>query len=453
MTAVRALHASWVVPVEPRGAVLDDHTVVIEDTHIAAVMPTAEWRASGRDADETTLAGHVLLPGLVNAHTHAPMSLFRGFADDLPLKPWLEEHVWPAESACVGREFVRDGTRLAAAEMLLGGTTCFCDMYFFPDEVAAVAVEAGLRAVVGMIVIEFPSAWAGSVDEYFRKGEEVHDRYRAHPLVSTAFAPHAPYTVGDEALRRIVTLAEELDVPVSIHLHETADEVEHGVERHGVRPLRRLEALGLLSPRLLAVHATQLEPEEIEVLALTGGNVVHCPESNLKLASGFCPVAALRDAGVNVACGTDGAASNNDLDMLSELRTASLLAKGVAGDPCALPAHDALEMATLAGARALGLDERTGSLRPGKLADLVAVDLGGLRARPVYDPVSQLVYATHRDQVRHVWVGGRQVVAGGRLTTLDSAAVLRAADAWREPVSAAQRPPRGEPARSDDPSG
>lgn len=453
MDTLQALHASWVVPVEPHGTVLCDHTLVIEDTRIAALLPTEAWRAAGRKAREFDLEGHVLMPGLVNAHTHAGMSLFRGVADDLPLRTWLEDHIWPAEAACVNREFVRDGVRLAVAEMLLGGTTCFNDMYFFPDETAAVAVEAGMRAVVGMIVIGFPSAWARNVDEYFRKGEDVHDRYRAHPLISTSFAPHAPYTVDDAALRRVATLAEELDVPVQIHLHETADEIEHAIEHDGMRPLRRLEGLGLLSPRLVAVHATQLESDEIELLARTGSNVAHCPESNLKLASGFCPVAALLAAGVNVACGTDGAASNNDLDMLGEMRTASLLAKGVSSDPCALPAADALTMATLAGARALGLDDRIGSLVEGKLADVVALDLNGLRARPVYDPLSQIVYATQRDQVRHVWVSGRQVVADGRLTTLDTGALSRSVDGWREAVSAAQNPPPAPAPRSADPSG
>ena len=363
------------------------------------------------------------------------MSLFRGMADDRPLVEWLEQHIWPAESACVDRGFVRDGTRLAAAEMLLGGTTCFNDMYFFPDETAAAAIEAGIRAVVGMIVIDLPSAWASNIDEYFRKGQAVHDRYRAHPLITSAFAPHAPYTVDDAALKRIATLAEELDLPVHIHLHETADEIDAAVAATSVRPLRRLEGLGLVSPRLIAVHMTALEASELELLRRTGTHVVHCPESNLKLASGFCPVAELLEHEINVACGTDGAASNNDLDMLSEMRTASLLAKGLARDPCALPAATALRMATYNGAKALAMEADIGSLEVGKLADIVAIDLGDARARPLYDPMSQVVYSAHRDQVQQVWVGGRHVVQNGQLASLDAGALRASADHWQRRIS------------------
>ena len=444
----QAIHARWVIPVEPAGVVFEHHTVLLEDTRISALMPSAQWRSPGPQVEEIACPEHALIPGLINAHTHAAMSLFRGMADDRPLMTWLEQYIWPAEARSVNREFVRDGTRLAAAEMLLGGTTCFNDMYFFGDEAARAAIETGIRAVIGMIVIGFPSAWAGDVDDYFRKGQAVHDQFRGHPLITTAFAPHAPYTVDDAALRRVATLAEELDLPVHMHVHETEDEVARAVATMGVRPLRRLQDLGLVTPRLLAVHMTCLDQGELDALALAGTSVVHCPESNLKLASGFCPVAALIARGVNVACGTDGPASNNDLDMLSELRTASLLAKGVAGDPCALPAAAALRMATYNGALALGLERVTGSLEAGKLGDMVAIDLGGARARPVYNPVSQIVYSGHRDQVAHVWVGGRQVVRDGRLTTLDLAALRHRADAWAARITAPL------PSRApDDPSG
>ena len=347
---------------------------------------------------------------------------------------WLENHIWPAEARAINREFVRDGTRLAAAEMLLGGTTCFNDMYFFGDEAASAAIEAGIRAVIGMIVIGFPSAWAADVDEYFRKGQAVHDKFRDHPLITSAFAPHAPYTVDDHALRRIATLAEELDLPVHMHVQETRDEVERAIAMSGVRPLRRLQGLGLVTPRLLAVHMTCLDADELDLLAVVGTTVVHCPESNLKLASGFCPVAELLARGVNVACGTDGAASNNDLDMLGEIRTASLLAKGVAGDPCALPAAQALRMATYNGALALGLERSIGSLEVGKQADIVAIDLGELRARPVYDPVSQIIYSGHRDQITQVWVGGRRVVRDRHLTTLDLKDLRLSTEAWGERI-------------------
>lgn len=426
----QAIHARWIVPVEPAGVVLEQHTLVLEDTRISALLPTAQWRSPGPQVEEIQCPEHLLIPGFINAHTHAAMSLFRGMADDRPLMAWLEQHIWPAEARNVNREFVRDGTRLAAAEMLLGGTTCFNDMYFFGDEAAAAAIESGIRAVIGMIVIGFPSTWATDIDDYFRKGQAVHDQFRGHPLVTSTFAPHAPYTVDDVALRRIATLAEELDVPVHMHVQETADEVERALARTGVRPLHRLQRLGLLTPRLLGVHMTCLDEDDLDLLATSGASIVHCPESNLKLASGFCPVAALLARGVNVALGTDGAASNNDLDMLGEMRTAALLAKGVAGDPCALPATAALRMATYSGALALGLERLTGSLEVGKLADVLAFDLGDVRARPVYDPVSQLVYSGHRDQVAHVWVGGRQIVRDRRLTTLEVTALRHNADAW-----------------------
>jgi len=434
--ADQILHARWVIPVEPAGEVLTAHSVIVRDGRIAAVLPTPLATRDFTAPRIVNLPRHALLPGFVNAHTHGAMSLFRGLADDLPLKTWLEEHIWPAEARWADREFVRDGTRLAVAEMLLGGTTTFNDMYFFPDEVAAAAIEAGIRAVVGMIVIGFPSAWARDTREYFANGQAVHDRYRDHPLIRTAFAPHAPYTVDDDALRQIAVRAEELDVPIHMHVHETAHEVAEAVAATGLRPLARLERLGLLSHRLLAVHMTALEPAELRLLATTGVSIAHCPESNLKLASGFCPLAALMSHGVNCALGTDGAASNNDLDMLGEMRTAALLAKAVAGDPCAVPAHVALQMATLNGARALGLDQDTGSLAAGKSADLVAFDLGGLRAQPVYDPISQIVYAGHRDQVTDVWVGGRRVVEDRHLMTLDEQDLLATAERWRSRIEA-----------------
>lgn len=422
-----AIHASWVIPVRPSGVTLKDHTVVIEGGDIEAIVPTAEWHG---DAVEVDCRGHAVIPGLINAHTHAAMNLYRGLADDLPLKTWLEEHIWPAEAMFAGQDFVREGTRLAAAEMLLSGTTCFNDMYFFGDDAAAAALETGIRASIGMIIIGFPSAWATDADEYFRKGQAIHDQYRSHPMVTTTFAPHAPYTVDDASLSRVATLSAELEVPVHIHVHETAHEVEQAVHEHGERPLSRLDRLGLLTPQLIAVHMTQLSDNEIERLSETGVSIAHCPESNLKLASGFCPVARLLDAGINIALGTDSAASNNDQDMLGEMKTAALLGKGVAGDATALSAGTVLEMATINGARALGCDDRLGSIEAGKAADLVAIDLARLTTQPVFDPVSQIVYSAGRDHVRHVWVGGRQVVENGNLTTIESDDILADARTW-----------------------
>jgi 5-methylthioadenosine/S-adenosylhomocysteine deaminase len=403
------------VPVEPAGAVLTGHAVALRDGRIEAVLPLAEARARFGGYGEVPLERHVLVPGLVNAHTHAAMALMRGLADDLPLMRWLEEHIWPAEAKLVSADFVRDGTLLACAEMLRGGITCFNDMYFFPEAALEAALAAGMRSVHGIIVIEFPSPYAADPADYLRKGLELRDRMREESLAGFCLAPHAPYTTSDETLKKVATLAAELDLPVHIHLHETEHEIERSAAEHGVRPLERLRRLGLVAPNLIAVHAVHLQPTEIELLARHGCSVAHCPSSNLKLASGFAPVASLLAAKINVALGTDGAASNNRLDMLEEMRTAALLAKAVARDAAALPAHAALRAATLGGAQALGLASRIGSIEPGKRADLVAVDLGATELSPCYDPVSQLVYAAGREHVTHVWVDGRPRIAERRL--------------------------------------
>ena len=430
------LHARWIIPVNPDGLVLEQHAVIIHDGRILGIVPRRE--AESRFSARTTLqfGHHALMPGLINTHTHAAMTLFRGLADDLPLMTWLNDHIWPAESDWVNSDFVRDGTELAIAEMLRGGTTCFNDMYFFPDQAARVATDCGMRAAIGLIVIDFPTAWAADTDEYLAKGIELQDRYRNDPLITTVFAPHAPYTVSDAPLQRVLTLAEELDLPIHMHVHETADEVNQAEAGHGCRPLQRLENLGLLSDRLLAVHMTQLTDDEIARVARYGAHVVHCPESNLKLASGFCPLARLHAEGINVALGTDGAASNNDLDMFGEMRTAALLAKAVSGDASAIPATTALRMATLNGARALGIDSVTGSLETGKAADIIAVRLDDLEVQPVYHPVSHIVYACGRDKVTDVWVAGRHVVKDRQLTTLDENQIRQKTTRWQEKIAA-----------------
>ncbi len=429
------LNARWIVPVEPEGQVLDHHALIIQDGRILDLLPQAE--AATRYVAETclNLDRHVLLPGLINAHTHASMTLLRGLADDLPLMTWLQDHIWPAEARWVNPEFVQDGTRLAIAEMLRGGVTCFNDMYFFPEAAAAVAREAGMRACIGLIAVDFPTAYARHLDEYLDKGLALHEALKSEPLLHTAFAPHATYTVSAPALERIGRLAADLDIPVHIHVHETAAEVTQFTAEHGCRPLQRLEQLGLLSPHLLAVHMTQLESAEIERLAQAGAHVVHCPESNLKLASGFCPVARLDKAGVNVALGTDGAASNNDLDLFGEMRLAALLGKSIAGDAAALPAARVLRMATINGARALGLAAETGSLELGKSADVIAVDLGAPETEPVYHPLSTLVYAAGRHQVTDVWVAGRQLLADRQLTSLDLVETVQRARRWRDRIA------------------
>ena len=429
------IHARWIVPVEPDNRVYQHHSLAVDEGRVLGILPTEQAHLTYTAAVEHDLDRHLLIPGLVNAHTHAAMTLLRGLADDLPLNDWLNNHVWPAESRWVNEEFVHDGSRLAMAEMLRGGTTCFNDMYFFPDMTARAAVHCGMRACVGLIVIDFPTIWAQDADEYISRGLAVHDHYRGDPLIRTAFAPHAPYTVSDGPLERVRVLADELDIGIHMHVHETVDEIRTAVELSGARPLARLQELGLVSPALMAVHMTQLAPEEIQGYAGSGGHIVHCPESNMKLASGFCPVAELARAGVNIALGTDGPASNNDLDMIGEMRTAALLGKLVSGDASALPAHEVLRMATLNGALALGLGEQTGSLTPGKWADVTAIDLDTIETQPLYDPVSQLVYACGRDQVTDVWVAGQHLLKERQLTTLDIHEILHRARDWQARIS------------------
>lgn len=432
------IEARWVVPIEPHGTVLERYSLAVRRGRIVALLPQDEARRRYDARETVALERHALLPGLVNAHTHAAMSLLRGYADDVPLKSWLEEHIWPAESRWMSAEFVADGSALAYAEMLAGGVTCANDMYFFPDAAVTAALQVGLRIVAGIVVIDFPSAWAQDGREYLSKGFAVRDEYKGHPLVSFVLAPHAPYSVATPLLRQLRVYADELDLPVHTHLHETAAEVQTGIETWGKRPLAYLDDEGLLGPNLIAVHMTQLQPEEIARVAAAGANVVHCPESNLKLASGFCPVADLLAAGVNVAIGTDGAASNNDLDHWGEMKTAALLAKGVAGRADAAPAADMLRMATLNGARALGLDAEIGSLEAGKWADLVAVDLGGLANQPIYDIASELVYCGGRERVSDVWVAGERKVRDRELVGVDAGAIREKAVQWGRKIAAAR---------------
>ncbi|RRV37546.1 TRZ/ATZ family hydrolase [Pseudomonas sp. o96-267] len=420
---------TWLVPVEPAGVVLRDHGLGIRDGQIALIAPRAEaLRHPVKEVRE--LPQCLLAPGLINAHGHAAMSLLRGIADDLPLMTWLHEHIWPAEGKWVDEDFVRDGTDLAIAEQIKGGISCFSDMYFYPQTAAERVHNAGVRAQITVPVLDFPVPGALNAAEALRTGLQLFDDLKQHPRIRIAFGPHAPYTVSDDKLEQIRVLADELDAGIHMHVHETVQEVAEAVAKHGERPLARLARLGLLGPRFQAVHMTQIDDEDLALLVEHNCSIVHCPESNLKLASGFCPVERLWQAGVNVAIGTDGAASNNDLDLLGETRTAALLAKAVAGSATALNAHSALRMATLNGARALGLETQTGSLEPGKLADVVAFDLSGLAQQPIYAPVSQLIYASGRDCVKHLWVGGKQLLDDGRLARMDESVLIAKAREW-----------------------
>ncbi len=420
---------TWLVPIEPAGVVLHEHGLGIRDGRIALIAPRAE-ALKHKALEVRELPGRLLTPGLVNAHGHAAMSLFRGMADELPLNNWLEQHIWPAEAKWVDEHFVLDGTELAIAEQLKGGITCFSDMYFFPEVASEIVHKSGIRAQISIPVLDFPIPGARDADEALRKGLALFDDLKHHPRLSVAFGPHAPYTVSDDKLENIRILAEELDAGIHMHVHETAFEVQQSLQQHGERPLARLARLGLLGPRFQAVHMTQIDDDDLALLVTSNSSVIHCPESNLKLACGFCPVEKLWQAGVNVAIGTDSAASNNDLDLLGETRTAALLAKAVAGSASALDAHRALRMATLNGARALGLDARIGSLEVGKAADLVVFNLNGLAQQPIYDPVSQLIYTSNRDCVEDVWVGGKHLLDSGRLTRLDEQRIIANARAW-----------------------
>jgi 5-methylthioadenosine/S-adenosylhomocysteine deaminase len=429
------ISARWVVPVEPAGSVLGQHAVIVRDGRILALAPTADARNTYACAQTVDLPFHVLMPGLINLHTHAAMTLMRGLADDLPLMQWLNEHIWPAEGKHVSPDFVYDGTLLACAEMLRGGVTCFNDMYFYPEQAARAALDAGMRAAIGMICIEFPTGYATDAQDYLRKGLAARDRFRGEPLLSFCLAPHAPYTVSDRSFEQILTYAAELEVPIHLHLHETQDEIRESLSRYGVRPVERLHRLGLLGPGLIAVHAVHLLEQEVDLLAAQGASAAHCPSSNLKLASGIAPVARFVERGLNTGLGTDGAASNNRLDLFEEMRIAALLAKAQSGRADSVPAETALHMATLGAARALGLEQRIGSIAPGKLADLCAVNLDTAGLSPVYHPVSHLVYAAGRDDVSHVWIAGRPLVQDGRLSALDAGQLRAKARTWQARIA------------------
>jgi len=430
------------VPVRPRLQVLEQMAVVLEGETIKAVLPRSEAIATYQDAGRIELPEHVLLPGFINMHTHSAMSLLRGYADDLNLQVWLNEHIWPIEKAFVGPDFVHDGTRLAIAEMLRGGTTFFNDLYFFPEVTAAAAVEAGLRACIGLPVIDVPTAWAGDENDYIDKGLRVSESWQNEPLLNTAFSPHAPYSVGDDALRRIAKISTERDLRVHMHVLESGWEVDESIRQHGKSTLKRLHDVGLLNERLLAVHMTQLNGTDLTALASADVNVIHCPESNLKLGNGICEVGKLHDHGVNLALGTDSAASNNDLDLLAESRTAALLAKGYSADPCVMNAFQALEMLTINAAKALGMSNQLGSIEAGKLADLCAVRLDSLHTTPMYDVVSHLIYTVSSQQVSHVWVGGRMLIQDGGFLHLDVDEIIDKAKYWEQKITAQARAAR-----------
>jgi 5-methylthioadenosine/S-adenosylhomocysteine deaminase len=426
------IEAGWVLPIAPVNTARAGCSVAINDGLIVAVGTHTEVAEAWTADEHLTLPEHILLPGLVNAHGHLAMTLFRGLADDLPLDQWLNDHIWPLESRWVDPEFVRDGAMLALLEMLTTGTTCCSDMYFYPEITAEAARDAGIRAQIAFPIVRFANAWSQDANEAFHKGLALHDAYRDQPLINIAFGPHAPNSVARDDLIRALTLADELEAPIQIHLHEDAGEVRDARERLGMSHIEWLSELGLLIPRLQAVHMTQVTDAERDLVADAGVSVVHCPHSNLKLGSGHCDVSALLAAGIRVGLGTDGAASNNGLDMFSEMRAAALVAKAVTGDITAAAAFATLRMATLGGAEAMRIDDQIGSLEPGKSADLIAVDTACPAMTPLHQPESQLIYTAAGAQVSHVWVAGKPVVTDGSPVTLDAVAVLGNAKRWQE---------------------
>ena len=428
------IEARWIIPVEPANAVLENHAIAIDKGRIVAILQQsdASTRFSAREVKR--LPHHVLIPGLVNLHMHAAMTLLRGLGDDLPLMDWLQNHIWPAEAKHVSAQFVHDGTLLACAEMLRGGTTCFNDMYFYPKAAAKAALSSGIRAVIGLITLDFPTPYAADADDYLAKGLAARDELRDEPLLSFCLAPHAPYTVNDRNFSQVLTLAEQCDLPIHLHLHETKQEIEDSQQRFGMRPIERLRRLGLLSPGLIGAHGVHLNAEEIALLAQQGCSIAHCPSSNLKLASGIAPLTALAEQGVNIGLGTDGAASNNRLDMFQEMRLAALLAKGSSGQAEAIGAHQALRMATLGGAQALGLDGQIGSIAVGKSADLCAIDVNDVGLAPCYNPASLLVYAAGREHVSDVWIAGRIRVANGHPLETNEIELIKLAALWQNQI-------------------
>ncbi|XHS77711.1 TRZ/ATZ family hydrolase [Burkholderiaceae bacterium UC74_6] len=424
----KILKARWMLTMAPGSELLTEHALVIEGERIAAVLPWADAEAKYANAERVELGDHVLIPGLINGHTHSAMSLLRGVADDLGLMDWLNNHIWPLEKKWVSEDWVHTGSMLSAAEALRGGVTYLNDMYFFPTAMARAAIDSGIRAGVSINVIDFPTGYAANAQDYIAKGLAAYEQFKGEKLLDWTSSPHAPYTVSDETFTALRELAEKHDLQIHCHIHETLDEIEGSIKQFGVRPIERLAKLGLMNERMIAVHMVHLNEGEIELMAKNKVHLVHNPNSNLKLASGIQPVRALEAAGVNTLLGTDGAASNNRQDMFGEIRSAALLAKGASGDPLTVSARTALEMATIRAAKAMGRGDELGSLEVGKLADVTAVSLAALECQPVYDPAAQLVYVAGREHVSDVWIGGCRVLENREVKSFDTRALVNKAN-------------------------
>ncbi|MDO8954051.1 MAG: TRZ/ATZ family hydrolase [Gammaproteobacteria bacterium] len=426
------IQPKWLITVDKHNRILENHSLVIDRGRIIDIISNQLLKSKYTAIKIHYLDNHAILPGFINAHTHNAMSLMRGFADDLPLMSWLHNYIWPAERLYVGPEMVCDGMRLALAEMIRGGTTCINDMYFYAAEAAEVMHKSGIRGRIADSVLNIEMPWSPNVQSCFDKTIALAQQVKAYPLIEASIAPHAPYTTNDEILREVLRISKQYSLPIHMHVQETREEVDQFLAAHQTWPLDRLMELGLCSSKFQAVHMTQVSKTDIEILKRTGTHVIHCPESNMKLASGICPVQTLLDAGINVALGTDGPASNNDLDMIGEMRSAAFLGKIHDNSPEAISAQNVLRMATINGAKSLSLDHITGSLEINKAADVIAIDLNRPETMPVYNPVSQIVYASSRDQVTDVWVAGKQLLKNRALTTLNEAAILENTKVWAE---------------------
>jgi len=425
------ISASWIFTANSEDQLLYDYSVVIKDNKIIDLVHQSKV-FSEYEADEIyQLTDHILIPGLINTHTHASMSLFKGFADDLSLQDWLNNYIWPAEKKFVNSSFVRDGSILALSEMIKAGVTTFNDMYFYPDATAEASIELGVRSNIGLVVLDFPTNYASDPEDYLSKGFEFRDRWRNEDLITTSIAPHAPYSVSDEAFALINTYSEELGINIHIHLHETQQEIEDSLKMYGMTPVQRLNNLGIINPSLIAAHCVYLNEQDIAILAKNKVSIVHNPSSNMKLGSGIADVAKMLKQNLNVSLGTDSSASNNRLDIMEEMRLASLLLKGTTKSPELLPATQAIKMATINGAKALGLESMIGSIEKNKIADLVAIDLNSIENQPIYNPLSTLVYSSTKSDVSYVWIDGKVKLKEKKLVNVDEEKIMQMAKIWQ----------------------
>jgi 5-methylthioadenosine/S-adenosylhomocysteine deaminase len=426
--------ATWIFTADDQGRLLKDHSVVIQDDIIIDLLPT-ESVFDFYDSNEVySLSGHILIPGLINTHTHSAMSLLKGYANDLPLAQWLNDYIWPAEKKYINPRFVKDGSMIAISEMIKAGITTFNDMYFYPDSTAQAATELGIRANIGLIVMDFSTNYANDPQDYLTKGFEFRDQWRDADLITTCIAPHAPYSVSNDAFELIGTYAEQLDLSVHTHLHETEWEVNESVRQYGVSPIQRLDGLGLLGPNLMAAHCVHLNDQDFNLLSQNNVHVIHNPSSNMKLGSGIADLSTMIDHDINICLGSDSSASNNRLDILEEMRLASLLAKGERMDPQFLSSEQVLRMATIHGAKAIGLESKIGSIEKGKKADIVALNLDSIECQPSYDPIATLVYSSSRADVNYVWINGKIKLKENNLVGIDTEKILYLAKSWQTKI-------------------